>query len=134
MNQLVLAGVVALCGCNNSALSSGGDAAMGGDATLVTDGAVDLVTPAPFDLGGFCGDPSSPRIEFNAALANSPAVSASFDALNCCDAAELSVVSMQIPEPVFVTWRHFVGQPPDPPTTLDLANLPAGWQVAIYTG
>jgi hypothetical protein len=86
------------------------------------------------DLSGFCGDPASPRIELNGMLAASPAVIGHALALNCCDAAELVVDSMQISTRIAVLWRHQVGQGPNPPITLDLANLPAGWGVSIMSG
>ncbi|HZS41708.1 MAG TPA: hypothetical protein VFF06_32985 [Polyangia bacterium] len=124
---LALAGLIALAGCNSSPLT------VGGDAGAAVDGAIDLRLSSGADLAGFCGDPNSARIEVNGMLAASPAVSATVDALNCCDAAELMVVSMQIPEPIVLAWRHSVGQPPNLPATLDAGNLPQGWSVTLYS-
>jgi hypothetical protein len=83
------------------------------------------------DLGGFCGDPNSPRIQLNNMLANTPAVVGSLWVLNCCDAAALEWDSTQIAHPITLLWRHQVGQGPNPPVVLDLASLPAGWTVTI---
>jgi hypothetical protein len=85
------------------------------------------------DLGGFCSG-SSARAEVNGMLAASPAPNANLLFLSCCEAAEISLVSMQLREPLLVTWRHFVNQPPNLPATLDLANLPQGWAVSLSTG
>lgn len=137
MRYLVLAALCTL-GCNQSALTvgdggSGGDASGGGDAALTDSGAIDLRSFGGADLGGFCGDPNSPRIEVNGMLAASPATTASALFLNCCDAAELQYISMQIPEPIVFGWRHNAAAPPDLPVTLDLANLPSSWSVVVYS-
>jgi hypothetical protein len=129
MRHLLVA--LLLAGCNQAALGTGSDG--GVDLRAVDLAAADL-TGRPVDLAGFCGDPSSPRVDFNSFVANSPSVMARLDALNCCDAAELDVISMQIPQSLVLWWRHQVGQGPNPPLTLDLANLPAGWSVTLQTG
>ncbi len=120
--RAALVSLLALAGCNEGALMLGGD------------GGADLATTSSPDLAGFCGDPSSPRAEVNGMLANSPAPLAKALFLNCCDAAEVSLVSMQLKEPLVLTWRHQVGSMPNLPATLDLAHLPAGWTVTLYSG
>ncbi|MSP59467.1 MAG: hypothetical protein EXR72_03835 [Myxococcales bacterium] len=90
--------------------------------------------PPGSDLAAFCGNPNAARAELNGMLAASPAVSAAILPLNCCEAAEAGVISMQLPTPLLVMWRHQVGQGPAPPVMLDLANLPAGWSVSVLSG
>src|SRR5262249_25444212 len=122
---------VLLSACNQSALSSGNDLSTSGQSDLATGG--DLSRRAT-DLGGFCGDPASPRIELNGALANSPGVMGTLLQLNCWEAAEFDALSMQLPTPIVVAWFHQIGQGPDPPVMLDLANLPVGWRVLAESG
>ena len=86
------------------------------------------------DMASFCGDPNSGRIELNGMLAASPVVNAYSLPLNCCDAAEVDLQSAQIATPIVVMCRHQVGQGPNPPVTLDLANLPPGWSVTVMSG
>jgi hypothetical protein len=164
--------LLALPACNTSPLvtgnasdllSSSTDMATSDDAQPSHDdlAAADL-GGSPFDLGGFCGDPNSARAELNGVLAASPAVSAtlvalnccdaatmefismqlptpivlmcSMVALNCCDAATMEFISMQLPTPIVLMWRHQVGQGPNPPLTIDLANPPSGWSVSVFSG
>jgi hypothetical protein len=118
MRHLVLAAFCAL-GCNHSAL-------------IIYDGGTsDLRSPG--DPTGFCGDPNSPRIEVNGMLAATPATIARALILDCCDAAELEYVSMQIPEAIVFGWRRYAGAAPDLPVTLDLAKLPSGWDTVVYS-
>jgi hypothetical protein len=86
------------------------------------------------DLGGFCGNPNTARAEVNGMLATAPLPNANLLFLNCCEAAEISLLSMQLKEPLLITWRHFVNQPPNLPATLDLAKLPQSWNVSLSTG
>ncbi len=136
MTWITRGGVVAwlaLAGCNATGLTSNNDGATANDGAATGDGGADLRASNP-DLAGFCGNPSSPRIEVNGMLAASPAVTATLNALNCCDSAQLEVISMQIPQPIALVWRHNVGQPPNTPTTIDLANVPSSWTVTVYSG
>ena len=100
-------------GCNQAALSPN------------SDGGSDLAS-------AFCTGQA--RVELNGMRADSPSVTAQPLYLNCCEAAELSIVSMQIAEPLVFSWRSFVGTMPSPPTTLDLAALPQGWSVSLSSG
>jgi hypothetical protein len=92
-----------------------------------------LAPTAPdLSIGNFCS--GGARVELNGMEADSPAVSGRLMFLDCCDAAEFDVVSMQIAQPIFFAWRHMVGAMPTPPTTLDLTNLPTGWGATLYSG
>jgi hypothetical protein len=117
MRHLVIAAFCAL-GCNQSAL------------TISDGGASDLLSSDPT---GFCGDPNSPRIEVNGMLAATPATTARAVILDCCEAAELQYMSMQIPEAIVFGWRHYAGAMPGLPVTLDLAKLPSGWDTVVYS-
>ncbi len=138
--RIVALSLLALAGCGHDAITGLGDLGAGGDlaspdlATAVDGAVAALDLAAAVDLGGFCGDPNSARIDLNGMLANSPSVSASPIILNCCDAAEIDFVSMQIATPISIGWRHQVGQGPNPPVVLDLANLPSGWSVSVRSG
>lgn len=105
--------LVLVVGCNQEALGPGGD------------GGVDQAT-------GFCSGKA--RVELNGQRADSPFVSAQPLFLSCCEAAELSVVSMQIEQPLVFSWRHFVGGMNELPVTLDLAKLPPEWSVSLSSG
>lgn len=93
----------------------------------------DATLPAT-DAGGFCADPNSARIALNGVVAESPAPSASLILLNCCDSALLRVTTARFTDSIAVVWRHQIGQGPDLPVTLDLANLPDGWSVWLVDG
>jgi hypothetical protein len=90
-------------------------------------GALDLRTTSEF-----CSGPA--RVELNGMRADSPAASARLLFLNCCNAAEFSVVSMQIAEPLVFMWRKQVGGPDDFPATIDLASPPSGWGFSLASG
>jgi hypothetical protein len=92
------------------------------------------LAPTDPDLGSgnFCNGPA--RVQLNGVTADSPAVTGRLMFLDCCEAAEFDVVSQQISEPLFFAWRHQVNSQPVPPTTLDLADLPQGWMVTLYSG
>ena len=143
--SLGLTALVGLSSCGVNALPGGGsDQAVGGgdfrspvsfdmaapDLAVVADLASPVATP---DLAGFCGNPKSGRIELNGMLAASPSVGARQLVLNCCEAAAIEVISMQIATPITVVWRH-QGGPLQNPITLDLANLPVNWSVLVFSG
>jgi hypothetical protein len=141
-----------VAGCGHDALPGGGDLAgqtadlAGADLAYGTPPDLagltgddlpghldDLATPGG-DLAGFCGNPNSARAEFNAAAALSPSVSSTWLPLNCCDAATVDLVSMQLPQPLTVMWRHQVGQGPDAPIDIDLDKIPLGWTISLLSG
>lgn len=62
---------------------------------------------------------------------SSPAVSGTMLPLNCCDAAEFSVVTQTFAHFIVVSWRAQVGAT-SLPATIDLANPPQGWIVEVY--
>jgi hypothetical protein len=107
----VLVGLVLAAGCNQGAL---------------------LPNDADLSFGDFCS--GAARVQLDGMTAESPAVSGRLQFLDCCDAAEFEVVSAQIKEPLFLAWRHQVGNQPNLPATLDLAHLPTGWGATLYSG
>ena len=106
-----MAGLLLLGGCNQTALPP---------------------TEPDLGIGNFCS--GSARVQMNGMTAESPAVNGRLEFLDCCDAAEFQVVSMQISQPLFFAWRHQVGTQPNLPATLDLLALPKGWGATLYTG
>lgn len=105
--------LVLVVGCNQEALGPG------------SDGGAD-------QANAFCSGKA--RVELNGQRADSPFVSAQPLFLSCCEAAELSVVSMQIAEPLVFSWRRFVSGMNELPVTLDLAKLPKEWSVSLSSG
>jgi len=115
-------GLLVSLGCNGAPLSMNSVADLGS----ADQGSADLAR------GPFCSDVRSPRAEVNGMLAVSPSVSAHADILNCCNAASIEVISMQLTETLALRWRQAVGPTKGPnPITLDLAQLPAGWNVSL---
>jgi hypothetical protein len=135
---------IALAGCNHDAVPNGGnDLSLAGNADLAQLPGADFAVPPGSDLAmlampdfagnTFCGG-NTAQIQLNNMLAQSPSVDARLQALNCCDAATLEWTSMQIAQPIVLAWRHQVGQGPNPPVVLDLANLPMGWSAQLFSG
>ena len=146
--KAIALGVLASLGataCGNGGLVPEGPADLSGfghDLAMNVDqrpvGEMDMAASrdmaASADMGAFCGNPNSARVLLNGMLAASPSVVAMPLILNCCDGATMQVISMQVATPLTLLWRHQVGQGPNPPVTLDLANLPLGWSVTLYSG
>lgn len=109
-----------LAGCNRGSLP-----ALTGDAGDEADLS---------EAAAFCGSRSSPRLQLNASVAEHPATSARALALNCCEAAVVDFVSAQVEQPVSFAWFVPGGQFPSGSKTVDLAQLPSGWRVALTSG
>jgi hypothetical protein len=57
--------------------------------------------------------------------------------LNCCEAAELVVITQTVPAemvPIVVWWRAQVGSSTSLPATIDLASPPPGWMIQVEVG
>jgi hypothetical protein len=68
---------------------------------------------------------------------SNPSVQGAMLPYQCCYAAELVAVTQTVPitmVPIVVTWSVQVGSATPIPATIDLANPPAGWTVAVDVG
>lgn len=121
-------GGIDFCRCLNGAWHCVGQMYDGGSCGAPVDAG--HVGPLP----AFCAG-STPHLNANG-IESHPAVTGTMLPLNCCEAAELVVVTQTVPwqlVPIVVTWRAQVGQATIP-ATIDLANPPAGWAVQVYVG
>jgi hypothetical protein len=121
-------GAVDYCRCMNGSWHCRVSVLDGGPCGNPVDAAPDSALPA------FCTG------SFNHMIVNgnesNPAVQGTVLPLNCCDAAELVVVTQTVPYsmvPIVVMWRAQVGQAALP-ATIDLANPPPGWGVQVDVG
>jgi hypothetical protein len=120
---------LALVGCGGRAGPGTGDL----DGAPPGDGPADA--GADGSLLAFCTGSSNRMIAYG--NESNPAVSGTVLPLNCCDAAELTVVTATVPVslvPIVVMWRAQVGSPTEVPATIDLASPPQGWGVEVYVG
>ncbi|HEY3352156.1 MAG TPA: hypothetical protein VGQ83_02825 [Polyangia bacterium] len=65
---------------------------------------------------------------------SNPSVSGRPFPMDCCEAAELVVVTQTFAQIIIVSWRAQVGMPTALPATIDLANPPEGWGVQVLVG
>jgi hypothetical protein len=136
--------VIALAACGGGVASSGSDSIDGdsaSDASTSVDGAA---TPdahadsgsgfdaAPDGLAEFCSG-AQPRMIANG-MESTPAVSGKPIILNCCDSAELVVMTQTFQSTIAFVWRVQAGSPGALPATIDLANPPAGWSLQLVVG
>jgi hypothetical protein len=126
---VVVLGAAALPGgCNQGSLPGGhGDAAL---ADLWEPPGDDLSVP----VEPLCGAKVGPRVSLNGVLDLAPAVSGHLLPLDCCEAAAIDLRSAALATTISITWRYQGGLIPDRDVTVDLASLPAPWQVLVAAG
>ncbi len=100
------------------------------DVATIADAARDT-TSSSVDMSTFCTGGASKMVVNG--ISSTPTVTGKVVPYDCCQGAEFDVVTATFDQPIVVTWKAtagaFAGY-----STIDLANPPTGWSLAVLAG